>query len=85
MSSDSDRQEMRSKLELALARHCPGFEQLIQVDRLTSGASQETYRLLVRLNGTAALLTYDMLSSPRVMWSMEIALAVGPQRGNQNA
>lgn len=52
MSSDSDRQEMRSKLELALARHCPGFEQLIQVDRLTSGASQETYRLLVRLNGT---------------------------------
>ena len=43
------------------------------------------YTSLVRLNGTAALLTYDMLSSPRVMWSMELALAVGPQRGNENA
>ena len=47
--------------------------------------STTAYTSLVRLNGTAALLTYDMLSSPRVMWSMELALAVGPQRGNQNA
>ena len=32
------------------------------------------YTSLVRLNSTAALLTYDMLSSPRVQWSMEVAL-----------
>ena len=31
------------------------------------------YTSLVRLNDTAALLTYDMLTSPRVMWSMELA------------
>jgi hypothetical protein len=36
--------------------------------------STTAYTSLVRLNGTAALLTYDMLSSPRVQWSVEVAL-----------
>jgi len=38
------------KLERALERF-PGFEQLLACDRLSAGASRETYRLTVRMNG----------------------------------
>ena len=37
-------------LERALDR-LPGFEQLLSCDRLSAGASRETYRLTVRMNG----------------------------------
>lgn len=39
------------KLERALQR-LPGFEQLLACDRLSAGASRETYRLTVRMNGS---------------------------------
>ena len=39
------------KFERALER-LPGFEQLLACDRLSAGASRETYRLTVRMNGS---------------------------------
>ena len=39
------------KFDRALER-LPGFEQLLACDRLSAGASRETYRLTVRMNGS---------------------------------
>ena len=43
-------------LAAVLARRLSGFEALIACDKLTAGASQETYRLSVRIAGEEKLL-----------------------------
>ncbi len=43
-------------LERVLRREIPGFEQLLACDKLTGGASQETYRVQLRCNGEDVLL-----------------------------
>jgi aminoglycoside phosphotransferase (APT) family kinase protein len=42
---------MERRLAAALARHVPGLGRLVRFDRLTGGASQETYRLVVEDGG----------------------------------
>jgi aminoglycoside phosphotransferase (APT) family kinase protein len=49
--SDFDR-----KLEAVVTREIPGCDALISADRLSGGASQETYRLVVRKDGDDATL-----------------------------
>jgi len=44
-----------TKLEATLKR-LPGFERLVSCDRLSAGASRETYRLLVEMNGAERTL-----------------------------
>ena len=51
------------------------YSSQINSTKRSGGPPTTAYTSLVRLNETAALLTYDMLSSPRVMWSMELALS----------
>ncbi|MFP6825699.1 MAG: phosphotransferase family protein [Pseudohongiellaceae bacterium] len=43
-----DNKEFNRKLEAVLTRQLPGCGSLLSVERLSGGASQETYRLLVR-------------------------------------
>ncbi len=47
---------MDDKLSRLLARHIPGFARLISCERLSGGASQETYRLAVQSGGGRRLL-----------------------------
>ncbi len=53
--SGSGRREAREKMEerlgAALAKHLEGFDRLVSFDRLSAGASQETYRLVVLQGG----------------------------------
>ena len=44
--------EFDSKLEQALTRYIPGCSKLVSVERLSGGASQETYRLNAVIKGT---------------------------------
>jgi aminoglycoside phosphotransferase (APT) family kinase protein len=44
---NSSRDKLEPLLRDALARHVPGFRSLTDFDRLSGGASQETYRLVV--------------------------------------
>ncbi|MEM9620388.1 MAG: phosphotransferase [Pseudomonadota bacterium] len=52
----SDSNDISGPLAAVLQRALPGFEQLVEVERLSGGASQETYRLQVVLNGESQLL-----------------------------
>lgn len=45
-----------SKLASVLAERLPGFEALVACERLTAGASRETYRLTARVGGAERLL-----------------------------
>ncbi len=51
MSGDDRRAVFESRLAAALARHLPGSPRLVRFDRLSAGASQETYRLVVEIEG----------------------------------
>lgn len=53
MSLDADQQ---ASLSEALSKHVAGYRALASVDRLTAGASLETYRLEVELDGGPATL-----------------------------
>lgn len=44
------------KLEAALKAHMPGFEKLASCERLSAGASRETYRIAARVEGSEQLL-----------------------------
>jgi len=52
-SSESD---LGKRLAAVLAHRLPGFESLLSMTQLSSGASQETYRLAVRIDGNEHLL-----------------------------
>ncbi|MEM9614946.1 MAG: phosphotransferase family protein [Actinomycetota bacterium] len=45
-----------TSLSEALARRLPGFDELLDVERLSGGASQETYRLRLRRGGEETVL-----------------------------
>jgi len=47
-----DREALQRRVEAALLRHVPGARRLVRFDRLTGGASQETYRLVVEAGGS---------------------------------
>ncbi|MCZ6503538.1 MAG: phosphotransferase [Gammaproteobacteria bacterium] len=51
-----DKAEFDSKLERALTEYIPGCSKLVSVERLSGGASQETYRLNVVIKGAEQLL-----------------------------
>ena len=42
---------MEAKLETILRREIPGCRSLLSAERLSGGASQETYRLTIALDG----------------------------------
>lgn len=51
----SDVQELLDKLGKVYAEHFPDVEKVISCDRLSGGASQETYRILVAIDGEEVL------------------------------
>ena len=52
-----------ARLEATLKR-LPGFERLIACDRLSAGASRETYRLQVVINGAERVIVSQLHRSP---------------------
>lgn len=44
---DADKTRFEATLEGILVRNIPDFQQLLRVDRLSGGASQETYRIAI--------------------------------------
>ena len=46
----------QEKLAFVLAERMPGFEKLVACERLTAGASRETYRLSTLIEGKERLL-----------------------------
>jgi aminoglycoside phosphotransferase (APT) family kinase protein len=52
----SDDATFEKKVEQVLVKHIPGCSKLISIDRLSGGASQETYRIEVRVNGDDRLI-----------------------------
>ncbi|MDP3736925.1 MAG: phosphotransferase family protein [Hyphomonadaceae bacterium] len=46
----------QADLEKVLRRRLPGFEKLVTCERLSSGASRETYRLVTQVNGRERLM-----------------------------
>lgn len=62
---------MQRRLAAALARHLPGFERLVGFDRLSAGASQETYRLVVEMGGGERKLALRRMAGG--VWSGDAA------------
>ena len=52
----SDDATFEKKVEQVLVKHIPGCSKLISIDRLSGGASQETYRIEVGVNGDDRLI-----------------------------
>ncbi|MDG2048963.1 MAG: phosphotransferase [Myxococcota bacterium] len=75
MTAGSDREQMQPHLERALARHLGGQTRLVEFERLTSGASQETYRVVVEAEGGQRVLALRRAAGGR--WTGE---AVEPGR-----
>jgi aminoglycoside phosphotransferase (APT) family kinase protein len=65
-----DREETEARLRAALRRHLPGFCELHSVTRLSGGASQETYRLVVDTD--AGRRSLALRRSAGGVWSDEV-------------
>jgi len=70
-----EREKLETLLHDALARHLPGFRSLTDFDRLSGGASQETYRLVVETEGGKRQLA--MRRAAGGTWSREGAGHLG--------
>ncbi len=55
-ADDPEPEEFHRRLEQVLARTIDGFDRLVHAERLSGGASQETYRLVVEIAGVEQLL-----------------------------
>lgn len=60
-------EEMERRLSAALRRHVPGVDRLVRFDRLSGGASQETYRIVVSAGGSERKLALRRM--PGGVWS----------------
>ena len=64
---------MQQRLAAALEKHLPGIGSLVRFDRLSAGASQETYRLVVESGGVERKLALRRLAGG--VWNEGVAEA----------
>jgi aminoglycoside phosphotransferase (APT) family kinase protein len=67
----AEREAMEHRLAAALAKHLPGVGRLVRFDRLSGGASQETYRLVVEAGGVERKLALRRAAGG--LWNDEVA------------
>lgn len=58
----AEQKQLEGRLTAVLEKHQPGFERLVTVERLSGGASQETYRIQIIVNGSATKLAMRRLA-----------------------
>lgn len=70
--SASEPTPLFAALSDTLSRRLPGFDELLAVERLSGGASQETYRLRLRRNGDEATLALRRAAGGEAAAEIEI-------------
>jgi aminoglycoside phosphotransferase (APT) family kinase protein len=67
----AEREAMEQRLAAALAKHLPAVDRLVRFDRLSGGASQETYRVVVETGGAERKLALRRAAGG--VWNDEVA------------